>query len=397
MVLIARDLTERQRLEAQLRTAQKMEAIGRLAGGIAHDFNNMLNVILGYAGMLLESMPPTDASYVALSEIQRAAERSADLTQQLLAFSRQQHVERKTVNIGETVESTLRILRRVMGEDVEVSTDRSAEPSCALLATGQVEQILMNLAVNARDAMANGGKLTITTDVVEVTAAEAALRHGALAARYARLSVQDTGTGMDAATLERIFEPFFTTKDQGKGTGLGLALVFGIVHQNEGHIVVSSTVGVGSTFQLYFPETNSAVVDPPSRRTSLHPAPTATTVLLVEDEEQVRDLIDAVLRSRGYRVLAARHPEEALRICNEHDGSIELLLTDVIMPRMNGRELADRVLAARPGIKVLYMSGYTDDVVLQRGVSHVAFLQKPITPDALGRKVLGMLTTTESP
>ena len=392
MVLIARDLTERQRLEAQLRTAQKMEAIGRLAGGISHDFNNMLNVILGYAGMLLEGVEPSDPLYVPVSEIQRAGERSAELTQQLLAFSRQQVAERRTLNIGEIVESTLRILHRVVGEDVEVSTHLAAQPCVARLAPGQVEQILMNLAVNARDAMSNGGTLSLTTDVVEVTAAEAERRHGARAGRYARLSVQDTGTGMDAATLQRIFEPFFTTKEQGKGTGLGLATVFGIVHQNDGHIVVSSTVGAGSTFQMYFPESNSAIDDSPSKRLSVHPAPAATTVLLVEDEEQVRDLIGAVLRRRGYRVLAALHPQDALRICREHDGSIELLLTDVIMPQMNGRELADRVLAARPEIKVLYMSGYTDDVVLQRGVSHVAFLQKPITPDALGRKVLGMLT-----
>jgi PAS domain S-box-containing protein len=397
IVLVARDLSERQQLEAELRQAQKMEAIGRLAGGVAHDFNNMLNVILGYSTMLLDDLTPSNPWHDPLSEIKRAGERSAELTHQLLAFSRQEPVEGKIVDLNEAIQGTLRMVRRVLGEDVDMATAFAAEPCCTNIAPGQVEQILMNLVVNARDAMPNGGTLIVGTALVDLTEAGAAQHNGARPGRYSMVSVSDNGTGMDATTLERIFEPFFTTKDQGKGTGLGLSTVFGIVRQNGGYITVDSAVGVGTTFRLYFQEGHVAN-DVAQSISAPSGAPLATaTVLLVEDEDQVRTLIDRVLRREGYRVLTASRPEEALRMSSEHQGLIDLLLTDVIMPQMNGRELADRLLAARPDMKVLYMSGYTHDVVLQQGVSNVSFLQKPVTPEALDKKVRGMLASTVNP
>ncbi|HLK35451.1 MAG TPA: ATP-binding protein [Polyangiaceae bacterium] len=383
--------------EEKYRRAQRMEAIGRLAGGVAHDFNNMLNVILGYSQMLIDSLTEGEPMYDALAEVRRAAERSADLTQQLLAFSQQQPMQAKTVNVNDSVERTLRLIARVLGEDVNVHTVLVSDPCCVQLGQGQLEQILMNLVVNARDAMPSGGELTLETRVVAVSDEEAAQHALAMSGPYVMLSVRDNGTGMDAATLDRIFEPFFTTKEQGKGTGLGLATVFGIVRQAGGYIAVESLVGEGSTFRVVLPrvdlDADCADGHPPVSR----PTEGGGTVLLVEDEDQLRTLIRRGLHRGGYRVLVADSPEDALRISKTHEGDIDLLLTDVIMPKMNGRQLADRLVVERPRMKVLFMSGYTQDVALNLGASGTSFLEKPLSLDVLRKKIGGMLGARVSP
>jgi PAS domain S-box-containing protein len=396
---ISTDITERKRAEGallraqeQLRQAQKMEAIGNLAGGVAHDFNNMLSVILSYSSLLALGMPHGDSRKAELREIETAAGRAAELTRQLLAFSRQQMLELRIANLNDVVVGAERFLRRLIGEHIELDVRTSPDTGNVKVDPGQVEQIIMNLAVNARDAMPLGGTLIIETENVELDEGYAAEHLGVTPGPHVMLAVTDTGTGMDETTKSRMFEPFFTTKERGKGTGLGLATVFGIVQQSGGSVWVYSELGRGTTFRIYFPRIDApktALQDTPASG----PAVGSETVLLVEDEEIVRVLARTILQRAGYHVLEAQSSGDALVICEQHPATIHLLLTDVIMPRMSGSQLSERVRGLRPDIKVLFMSGYTDHAVVQSGVVDpgVAFLPKPITPDTLTRKVREVL------
>ena len=385
---------DRKRLEDQLLQAQKLEAIGSLAGGLAHDFNNILTAITGYSELSLRRLGEEDPIRKNIQEIYKASQRAGDLTRQLLAFSRKQVMQPRVLNLNGIISNMERMLRRLLGEDIELATRLESKGVQVKVDEGQIEQVIMNLAVNARDAMPNGGKLTIETDVTTLGEDAAQRLLGLGAGPYVRLTVSDTGSGMDAEVRGKIFEPFFTTKQRGKGTGLGLATVYGIVKQSGGHIAVASEPEKGSTFQVYLPQAAGEISA--AAREKPAPAPSAQgseTILLVEDEEAVRDLLREVLQGKGYRVLEARDGFEALRLSTGHSGSIDLLLTDVIMPKMNGRELAERLKPERPKTKVLYMSGYTDNAIVHRGVLEdgTAFLQKPFTPETLAQKVREIL------
>ncbi len=391
---IGRDVTERVQLEQQLRQAQKMEAVGRLAGGIAHDFNNILTAITGYADLLLEDLGATDPRRQDADEIHKAADRAAGLTRQLLAFSRQQVLQPTVLEVNKLVSDLEKMLRRLLGEDVELGTRLAPTTGRVKADPGQLEQVIMNLAVNARDAMPNGGKLTLETGNVDLDEAYAADHYPGRAGPFVLLAVSDTGIGMSEETQAHMFEPFFTTKEKGKGTGLGLATVYGIIKQSGGFIWVYSEVGHGTTFKLYLPrveelaERASQPAQAPARA-----ARGTETVLVVEDEAPVRSVARQVLERHGYTVLEAPSAEAALDIATRYSGTIHLLLTDVVMPGLNGRELASRLATLRPDARVIFMSGYTDDAVTRHGVLEPGstYVQKPFTPDAIARKVREVL------
>jgi len=379
--------------QAQLLQAQKMEAIGRLAGGVAHDFNNLLSVILCYASITAKAPGVTGAVLEGLDEIRKAGERAAELTRQLLAFGRQQIIVPRVLDLNEVVRAFENMVCRTIGADIDVSLRLSERLGACRADRGQIEQVLLNLAVNARDAMPYGGMLTIETLNIDLDASYAATHADVVPGRYVMLAVSDSGVGMDDATRGRIFEPFFTTKEQGKGTGLGLSTVFGIVKQSGGHVSVHSELGRGSTFKIYLP-TVDAPVDVDVRQS---PVPTrdagTETVLIVDDDAPVRTVMRAALERRGYRVLEASNASEALEIIGTHVAPIHLLISDIVMPKVSGRQLADKVVALRPTVKVLYVSGYTRNTVAHNGVldEGIAFLSKPITPEALARKVRDVL------
>ncbi len=388
-----RDVTEQRRLQQQLVQSQKMEAVGRLAGGIAHDFNNLLTVITSYSDLLLQDLGGEDPKREDVEQVRKAAEGAAALTRQLLAFSRQQVLAPRVVSLSVVVQGVEKMLRRVIGEDVDLVTALDLNVGSVKADVGQLEQVLMNLAVNARDAMPTGGKLTIETANVEHDPDYAREREAALLRRFVMLAVSDTGIGMDEATKARIFEPFFTTKEPGKGTGLGLATVYGIVQQSGGFIWVYSEPGHGTTFKIYLPQ-----VEAPLEGRAVGAAPGdlprgTETILLVEDAAAVRAVTRQVLERQGYTVLEAAHGAAALQTAAGHPGPIHLLLTDVVMPVLSGRQLADQLARLRPDAKVLYASGYTDDAVVRHGVleAGISYLQKPFTADSLARKVREVL------
>jgi signal transduction histidine kinase len=393
------ELAERERTEValrkaetQLRHAQKMEAVGRLAGGVAHDFNNQLSVILGYSVSTLQQLKASDPLREDLSEVVRAGERASDLTRQLLAFSRQQVLAPRVLDLNGVVRDCEKLLRRLLGEDVELVI--RCRPGVAKVKAdpSQMEQVIMNLVVNARDAMPMGGKLTIETQDVVLEQAYVVEHLGTQPGPHVMLAVTDTGHGMDVETQARIFEPFFTTKGLGKGTGLGLSTVFGIVKQSGGDIWVYSEPGAGTTFKVYLPQT--AENEPaPSEAAAALVLTGSETILLVEDQEEVRRVAQHMLARYGYHVIEARNAGEALLRCEQHLRTIHLLLTDVVMPLLGGRELAERLRAMRPDMKVLFMSGYTENTVVHHGLldSGIEYVQKPLLPDMLARRVREVL------
>ena len=395
VVINARDVTERRSLERQLLQAQKMEAVGRLAGGIAHDFNNVLTAIFGYADLLTEEFPAGSPARQDLEEIRKAATRASALTRQLLAFSRQQVLAPMVLSVNDLVDDVDKMLRRLVGEDVELRLILARDAGNVRADSGQLQQVIMNLVVNARDAMPTGGKLVIETADAELTEQYAELHQAVIPGRYVMLAVSDTGVGMDAQTKARIFEPFFTTKEKGKGTGLGLSTVYGIVKQSGGYVWVYSEPGHGTTFKLYLPR-----VDAPAEPQA-PPRETATltgteTILLAEDDEILRPLTKGLLARLGYTVLDAESAEQALAVAGARQGPIHLLVADVVMPGASGRELARRLAQSRPETRVLYVSGYTDDAIVHHGMLEpgLKFLQKPFTPAVLARKVREVLDST---
>ena len=395
--LFAEDVTERRALEQQLRQAQKMEAVGRLAGGIAHDFNNLLMVISGYSEFLLERIGPEPSLRGPAQEIANAAGRATSLTRQLLAFSRKQMLAPKVVDLNGVVQENLKMLTRLIGEDIDLVMVPSSQVGAVKADPGQIEQVVMNLAVNARDAMPQGGKLTIETANVTLDANYARFHSPVKPGNYVMLAISDTGMGMDAETQTHIFEPFYTTKGL-KGTGLGLSTVYGIIKQSEGYIWVYSESGKGTTFKIYLPRVDAAAMqlEAPQPAASAEPSGSSReTILLVEDEENLRQLARQSLEHQGYTVIDAPDGAAAIRLSQSHKGPIHLLLTDVIMPGMNGRELANQVSSTRPEIKVLYMSGYTENHIGHNGTldEGITLLQKPFTLPALKAKVREVLDT----
>ena len=389
---VGRDVTERTRLEEQLRQSQKMEAVGRLAGGVAHDFNNVLSVILTYAEMMLQDMKAGEPMRGDVEEIHKAGKRAADLTRQLLMFSRQQVLTSKVLDLNDVLASMNKMLQRILGADVEL-VSLPAKPLGRVRADpSSLEQVIMNLVVNARDAMPTGGQLTMETGNVVLDAGYAKEHLGVKQGPHVMLAVSDTGSGMDKTTMARIFEPFFTTKEIGKGTGLGLSTVFGIVQQSGGSVWVYSEPGKGTTFKVYLPCVDAAV--DPVRPTEPPPNSRGSeTILLVEDDDQVRAAARGILERAGYQVFEARNAGEALLFSEQHSGEIHLLLTDVVMPGMSGPALAKRLAGARVDMRVLCMSGYTDDSIVRHGVleAQIAYIQKPITPETLTTRVRQVL------
>jgi PAS domain S-box-containing protein len=397
--VIARDITARKKLEDQLRQAQKIEAIGKLAGGVAHDFNNILTSIIGHTDLMLMDLgQDRDRTLSGLQAIKKAAERAAGLTQQLLAFSRKQVLQPVVLDLNARISESLKMLRPLITEHIELALVLDPELGSMKADPGQIEQVIVNLVVNARDAMPQGGKLTIETAGVHLDDEYAHQHASVRPGQYVMLAVSDTGTGMNAEAQAHIFEPFFTTKGRGKGTGLGLSTVYGIVKQSGGSIWVSSKPGEGTTFKIYFPS-----IEAPTRelvtqaRLTVSPGG-SETILVVEDEQMVRRLVCQILARKGYRVLEAANGEEGLQICRQESSPIHMMVTDVVMPGMSGRELANRVASIRPAMEVLYMSGYAEDAVVSDGVLDpgLNFIQKPFAPESLASKVRGVLDHSES-
>ena len=408
-IVVLADLTERKQAEAgralaelalrqseeQLQQAQKMEAIGRLAGGVAHDFNNILSVILSYGELVLDGLRPTDPMRADLEEITKAASRAAGLTRQLLMFSRQQLVAPRVLKLHDVIATMTLMLQRILGADVELVIVTPNAAGRVRVDPSHIEQVVLNLVVNARDAMPTGGTLTIETADVDLDEDYALSHLPSKSGPHVMLTVSDTGTGMSQETQTRIFEPFFTTKEVGKGTGLGLSTVFGIVSQSGGNVWVYSEPGIGTTFKVYLPSVD-AEVDVPRASPAPKTLHGTETILVVEDEAQVRTIVVNILRRHGYHVIEAPNATEALLLSESHPETIDLLVTDVVMPKMSGPELAKRLAPSRPTMKVLCMSGYTDDSIVRHGVldAGVAFLQKPLTPSALASKVRAVLDGT---
>jgi PAS domain S-box-containing protein len=389
---IGRDVSDRIALEEQLRQAQKMEAVGRLAGGVAHDFNNVLTAITGYSDLLLEDLADEDPRRQDVVEIQAAALRAAALTRQLLAFSRKQVVQTRTLDLNNVVRTLDKMLQRLLGEDVKLEFSLSSALGAIQADLGQIEQVILNLAVNSRDAMPSGGSLRLQTANMDLEDAAAGER-GVSPGPYVMLAVSDTGSGMDVETMSHIFEPFFTTKETGKGTGLGLATVYGIVKQSGGHISVASEPGRGTTFTILLPQVDKTPEDPSPAAPSQPVAGGSETVLVAEDDPSVRAVVADVLTQKGYRVLRAPDPQTALEMAQGQPERIHLLVTDLVMPGMTGRELADALMAERPGLRVLYMSGHTEDAVVRQRVLEdgAPYLQKPFAPYELASKVREVL------
>ena len=396
VAILGFDITERKqmeekmaRLQEQFRQAQKMEAIGRLAGGIAHDFNNLLTIINGYSQISLQELKEEDPLRGNIEEIHDAAKRAATLTRQLLAFSRRQVMEMKVIDINMLLKDTEKMLRRILGEDVELITFMAEDLGRVKADPGQIEQVIMNLAVNARDAMPRGGKLTIETVNVELDEAYARAHVAVTPGHYVMLSVSDTGAGMTPEIRDRVFEPFFTTKEKGKGTGLGLSTVYGIVKQSGGNIWVYSEPGQGSAIKIYLPKVDVPLEKLEKKVVHENLPLGSETILVVEDEGEVRKLAVRILKKQGYVVLEAGQGDEAFHVCKQHQGPIHLMVTDVVMPGMGGHELAKRLEPLHPNMKVLYMSGYTENAIVHHGVldEGMSYIQKPFTVDGLARKV----------
>jgi PAS domain S-box-containing protein len=396
----ARDITERKRvdeereqLQAQLNQAQKMESVGRLAGGVAHDFNNMLGAILGYTELGLQGISPADPIHGTLTDIQKAAQRSVNLTRQLLAFARKQTVAPKLLDLNETIEGTIKMLQRLIGEHIELSWLPGRDLGPVRMDPSQIEQLLANLCVNARDAIHDTGKIIIETGTVTLDETFCAAHVGFTPGKYVLLTVSDDGCGMEAETLSHLFEPFFTTKEVGKGTGLGLATVYGIVKQNNGFIDTYSEPCLGTTFKIYLPRYATEAGRIAKTGSAQSAANGHETILLVEDEPMILDITGKMLECQGYTVMAAATPGEAIRLAREHSGDIHLLMTDVVMPEMNGRELAKNLLSLYPKLKRLFMSGYTADVIAHHGVldEGVQFIQKPFSGQTIAAKVREVL------
>jgi two-component system, cell cycle sensor histidine kinase and response regulator CckA len=399
-LVVAHDVTERKRLEAQLLQSQKLEAIGQLAAGVAHDFNNLLNVITGYSHLLLRGLPADGPEAGRVEQISRAADRGAALTRQLLAFSRRQVLEPRIVDLNGVLAEVQSMLRRLIGENIEIVTNLDPGLGRVKADPCQMEQVLVNLAVNARDAMPQGGRLILQTANVDPDGACSSSGRGACSGGHVGLLVSDTGHGMDAPTVSRIFEPFFTTKPRGRGTGLGLATVYGIIQQSGGHIEVQSQLDHGTTFKIYLPRVHQDAAAPEAGNPGTAPTPRGTeTILLVEDEAALRTLIRDILEESGYVVLEAADPEAGLFAASSHRGAIHLLVADMMLPQMSGSELAEHLRAARPDIALLFMSGYTDETVRQQAAiaPGTHFLQKPFTPPDLLRTVRVVLKDLKVP
>jgi two-component system, cell cycle sensor histidine kinase and response regulator CckA len=393
LVVNYRDTSERRRLEEQFLQSQKMEAIGRLAGGIAHDFNNLLTIVNGYSALALDTLGKNSPLHDDIEEINKAGVRAAALTNQLLSFSRRQVLEPRVFNLNTVVSDMDRMLRRLIGEDIDLVAVLDPALESVRADRGQMEQAIMNMVVNSRHAMPRGGKLTIETANVDLDDGYSRLHQGVVPGSYVMLAVSDTGTGMDEQTQNRIFEPFFTTKQQGEGTGLGLSMVYGFVKQSDGHLWVYSEVGKGTTFKIYLPQARERPAEVSGQHQPPKPVRGSETILVVEDEEAVRKLVHSILEKAGYTVLEARNGSEALRCCEGCTEPIHLMISDVVMPQMSGRELANCLVSLRPEMKVLFMSGYTDNAVVLHGVldAETPFLQKPFTPAGLATKVREVL------